>query len=80
MEVLTCLKKYGQRLDLEIAKEMQMPLASVRESLSGLTTAGSVITCSVTRFENGKKVDAWLCRVSGYVPPVAPGRKPKPTS
>ena len=32
MEVLECLKKYGQRLDLEIAKEMEMPLASVNPS------------------------------------------------
>lgn len=79
VEVLECLKKYGQRLDLEIAKEMEMPLASVRERLSGLTATGTVITCRLTRFESGKKVDAWQCRVSGYVPPPAPGRKPKPT-
>ena len=79
VEVLECLKKYGQRLDLEIAKEMEMPLASVRERLSGLTATGTVITCRLTRFESGKKVDAWQCRVSGYVPPQAPGRKPKPT-
>jgi hypothetical protein len=36
--------------------------------------------CSLTRFEDGKRIDAWQCRVSGYVPPVAPGRKPKPTA
>jgi DNA-binding IclR family transcriptional regulator len=78
VEVLECLKKYGQRLDVEIAREVEMPLANVRERLSGLTAAGTVITCSLTRFENGKKIDAWQCRLSGYVPPVAPGRKPKP--
>ena len=79
VEVLKCLKKYGQRLDVEIAQEMDMPLASVRERLSGLTATGAVVTCSLTRFESGKKVDVWQCRVSGYVPPPAPGRKPKPT-
>ena len=79
LEVLECLKKYGQRLDLEIAKEIEMPLATVRERLSGLTAAGAVITCSLSRFEDGKQIDAWQCRVSGYVPPLAPGRKPKPT-
>jgi DNA-binding IclR family transcriptional regulator len=79
VEVLKCLKKYGQRLDVEIAREMEMPLESIRERLSGLKASGAVVTCSLTRFENGKKVDAWQCRVSGYVPPVAPGRKPKPT-
>ena len=80
VEVLECLKKHGQRLDLEIAREMKMPLATIRERLSGLTAAGAVITCSLTRFEDGKQVDALLCRVSGYVPPLAPGRKAKPVS
>jgi len=80
VEVLQCIKKYGQRLDVEIAREMQMPLESVRERLSGLTASGAIITCSLTRFEDGKKVDAWQCRVSGYVPPLAPGRKSKTTT
>jgi predicted ArsR family transcriptional regulator len=79
-EVLACLKKYGQRLDLEIAKEMGMPLATVRQRLAGLAATGAVITCSLTRYENGQRIDAWQCRVSGYVPPLAPGRKAKPTS
>jgi len=80
IEILQCLKKYGQRLDLEIAKEMGMPLATVRERLVGLTETGAVIMCNLTRFENGKRIDAWQCRVSGYVPPLAPGRKAKPTT
>jgi len=79
-EVLACLKKYGQRLDLEIAVEVKMPLATVRERLCGLAAMGAVIICSLTRFEDGKPIEAWQCRVSGYVPPLAPGRKPKPTS
>lgn len=78
MEVLACLKKYGQRLDVEIAKEIGMPLATVRTRLAGLAATGAVITCSLTRYEKGKRLDAWQCRVSGYVPPPAPGRKPKP--
>jgi DNA-binding IclR family transcriptional regulator len=80
MEILQCLKKYGQRLDLEIAKEMNMPLATVRQGLAGLAATGAIITCSLTRFEKGKRIDAWQCRVSGYVPPLAPGRKAKPTT
>ena len=79
-EVLECLKKYGQRLDLEIAKEMGMPLATVRQRLTGLAATGAVITCNLTRFEGGKRIDAWQCRVSGYVPPMAPGRKAKRTT
>jgi DNA-binding IclR family transcriptional regulator len=80
VDVLECLKKYGQRLDVEIANELKMPLATVRERLAGLAATGAVITCSMTRFQGGKRTDAWQCRVSGYVPPLAPGRKatPKP--
>ena len=77
-EILQCLTKHGERLDSEIAKEMGMPLATVRQRLAGLAAAGEVITCTLTRFENGNRIDAWLCRVSGYIPPAAPGRKPKP--
>ena len=77
IETLKCLKKYGQRLDLEIAKEMGLPLAPVRQRLTALAAKGAVITCSLTRFEGGKRIDAWQCRVSGYVPPLAPGRKAK---
>lgn len=78
IEILRCLKKYGQRLDLEIAKEMGIPLAKVRGSLVGLAATRAVIMCNLTRFENGKRIDAWQCRVSGFVPPAAPGRKAKP--
>lgn len=80
VEVLQCLKKHGQRLDLEIAKETGLPLASVRQRLSGLAATGAVIMCNLTRFENGKRIDAWECRVSGYIPPLAPGRKAKATT
>lgn len=77
VEVLECLKKYGQRLDVEIAQETGVPLATVRQRLAGLAATGAVITCNLTRFEKGKRIDAWQCRVSGYVPPPAPGRKAK---
>jgi hypothetical protein len=80
VEILDCLKKYGQRLDVEIAKETGVPLEKVRERLAALAATGAVITCSLTRFEKGKRLEAWQCRVAGYVPPPAPGRKatPKP--
>ena len=80
VEILQCLKKHGQRLDLEIAKEVGMPLATVRQRLAGLAATGAVITCNLIRFENGKRIEAMQCRVSGYVPPLAPGRKSKPTT
>jgi DNA-binding IclR family transcriptional regulator len=77
VEVLECLRKYGQRLDTEIASEIGMPLSTVRARLVSLAASGAVITCSLTRFEKGKRLDAWQCRVSGYVPQPVPGRKPK---
>ena len=80
IETLECLKKYGQRLDVELAKEMGVPLATVRRRLVDLEATREVITCSLTRFENGKRIDALQCRVSGYVPPAGPGRKAKPTA
>jgi len=78
MQVLECLKKHGQCLDLEIAKEIGMPLATVREKLADLVATGEIMTCSLTRFEHGKRIDALQCRVAGYFPRGAPGRKPKP--
>ena len=80
IETLQCLKKYGQRLDLEIAKEMGVPLATVRRRLAGLAATGEIIMCTLTRFDHGKRIDAWQCRVSGYVPSLAPSRKGRPTT
>ena len=76
-EILSCLQKYGQRLDLELAKETGVPIADVRLRLAELAAAGDIITCKLTRFEQGKRTDALLCRISGWVPPPAPGRKAK---
>jgi hypothetical protein len=78
IEILDCLKKYGQRLDSELAKETGVPLAKVRQRLTELAATGAIITCKVTRFEQGKRIDGLLCRMSGLVPPPAAGRKPKP--
>jgi DNA-binding IclR family transcriptional regulator len=80
MDILNCLEKHGERLDVEIAEETGLPLATVRQRLVGLAATGAVVTCSLTRFEDGKRIEGWLCRVSGYIPPAAPGRKPKPPS
>ena len=79
-ETLQSLKKHGQRLDLEIAKEMGLPLVTVRAQLSALADAREAIVCRLIRFENGKQIEAWQGRISGFVPPAAPGRKPKPKS
>jgi predicted ArsR family transcriptional regulator len=77
-ETLQCLKKYGQRLDLEIAKEMRVPLSLVRQHLTALSERREAIVCKTIQFQNGRQFEAWQGRVSGFVPPASPGRKPKP--
>ena len=77
MDVLECLRKHGQCLDLEISEETGMTLASVRSRLDDLAKKGEIITCRVTRFDRGKPVHSWQCRVAGYAPPKNSGRKPK---
>jgi len=74
-QVLSHLKKHGQLLDMEIAKATGMTLAEVRKSLADLTLRGEISQCSVTHFNDNKRVDSIQCRISGYVPPVAAGRK-----
>jgi DNA-binding IclR family transcriptional regulator len=76
-EILDCLKQYGQRLDSELAEETGVPLAKVRQRLAELAATGAIITCNLTRFEHGKRIDGLMCRMSGWVPPPAPGRKAK---
>jgi len=80
IDILQYLKKHGERLDSEVAKEMGVPLAVARERLVRLAAAGEIMTCKLTRFESGNPVEALLCRVAGYVPPKTPGRKPSPTT
>ena len=77
-ETLQCLKRHGQRLDLEIAKETRMPLATVRQHLTALAESREAIVCKTIQYENGRPFEAWQGRVSGFIPPAAPGRKPKP--
>jgi transcription initiation factor IIE alpha subunit len=74
--VLQYLKKHGQLLDSEIAAATGIPLSKVRLSLTDLSARGEISKCSVTRFDDGKAIEGILCRVAGYIPPSAPGRKP----
>lgn len=74
--VLQYLKKHGQKLDSEIAAATGISLADVRASLTDLSARGEISKCSVTRFNNGKPTEGFLCRISGYFPPATPGRKP----
>jgi hypothetical protein len=78
-QVLNHLKKHGQLLDLEIASATGITLVQVRKSLADLAARGEISHCSVTHFNGNKRVEGIQCRISGYVPPVAPGRKAGPS-
>ncbi len=76
-EILQYLKNHGEQLDSEIAAATGISLANVRIGMSALSARGDVMMCRSIRFKDGKQIDAMLCRVSGYIPPAAPGRKSK---
>lgn len=70
------LKTRGEQLDSEIAAATRIPLADVRLYLAEMAKKGDIIACHATRFVKGKKTEGMLCRISGYIPPATPGRKP----
>jgi predicted ArsR family transcriptional regulator len=74
--ILQQLKKHGQMLDSELATATGIPLKQIRSQLEDLSAGGVILACNVTRYQDGKPSQAFQCRISGYVPPVAPGRKP----
>ena len=76
-EILQYLKNSGERLDSEIAAATGLSLANVRLRMTDLHARGDVMMCRSIRFKDGKQIEAMLCRVSGYIPPAAPGRKSK---
>ncbi len=76
-EILQYLKTHGERLDAEIAAAVGLSLAKVRILLSEMTARGEVMSYQSTKFENGKKIEGIRCRVAGFIPPAAPGRKSK---
>ena len=76
-EILKFLKTHGERLDTEIAEAMGLSLAKTRLQLAELSAEGEIMTCHILRFEKGKKIEGTKCRLAGFTPPAAPGRKSK---
>ncbi len=76
-KILKYLKKHGESLDADIAEAAGMPLATARTYLAELASKGVIMAYHSTRFHDGKKIEGIRCRLSGFVPPAAPGRKPK---
>jgi predicted ArsR family transcriptional regulator len=75
--ILHYLQQHGQRLDSEIAKDFGISLQQARLAITNLSAGGDVLVCHSIQFNEGKRTEAILCRVSGYIPPASPGRKPK---
>ena len=75
--ILDYLKNTGEQLDSEIATATGLSLANVRLGVTDLQARGAIMVCRSIRYKDGKEVDGMLCRISGYIPPAAPGRKSK---
>lgn len=75
LSILNHLKKHGEQLDVDIATAVGMSLDQTRAHLAHLTSEREVMTYHSTRFEDGKKTEGIRCRLVGYTPPSAPGRK-----
>ena len=76
-EILQYLKIHGERLDAEIAQAVGLSLVNVRKQLAELAAKGEIMSYQSTRYENGKKIEGIRCRLAGFIPPAAPGRKSK---
>lgn len=77
--ILQYLKLNGEQLDADIARELRLSLEEVRADIKDLSAKGAVMACFVTRYRDGNRIEGWTCRVSGFIPPAAPGRKTNPT-
>jgi predicted transcriptional regulator len=76
-EILQYLKTHGEQLDAEIAQAVGMSLINVRKHLDELTAKGEIMSYQSTKFENGKKVEGIRCRIAGFIPLEASGKKSK---
>jgi predicted ArsR family transcriptional regulator len=76
-QILEYLKEHGERLDAEIAEAAGLSLSKTRLHLAELAAKGKVMAYYSTRFEDGQKTEGIRCRLSGFTPPAAPGRKSK---
>ena len=76
-QILQYLKNHGERFDVQIAEASGTSITQVRHLVSELTAKGEVMSCHSIRYEKGKKIEGVSCRLAGYIPKAAPGRKSK---
>jgi len=74
-EILDYLKNQGEKLDSEIAIATGLTIDVTRAKLNELAESNEVMVCQSTRFVKGKPIESMSCRISGFIPKAAPGRK-----
>jgi DNA-binding Lrp family transcriptional regulator len=74
-EIIAYLKKHGESQDADIAKEVGISLPKLLPLLAELTAKGDIMSYKSTKFVNKKPIEGMRCRVSGFIPKAAPGRK-----
>jgi hypothetical protein len=74
-EILQYLKNHGECSDKEIAEGIGIPIADLHLKLAALSAKNQIMMCQSSKFVKGKETKCIICRIAGYVPPAAPGRK-----
>jgi hypothetical protein len=73
--IIQYLKTHGESQDSDIAKAFGVTLANARIQLTELAGNKEIMYYHSIKFVGGKKIEGMRCRVAGYIPPAAPGRK-----
>ena len=75
-DLFDCVKKHGQIIDRQLAKELGLSLEEVRALVYQLQASNKLYTCDIITFEDDVELKGLLCRVSCFMPKASPGRKP----
>ena len=73
--IISFLKNNGGALDIEIAQALKLSIEDVKRTMEELSATGSVISCSVIRYNKGQEIHGTSWRLSGSLPAAAPGPK-----
>jgi DNA-binding transcriptional ArsR family regulator len=76
-EILQYLNQHGEQFDTDIAKATGIAIPALHRHLAELTAKGAIMSCHTIRFEGKKKIEGISCRIAGFIPKAAPGRKSK---
>ena len=56
IKILQMLTKQGERLDIEIAKTIGLPLNDTRAYLEEMTADGRIMSCRIIRYEGEQEI------------------------